>query len=225
MAMLTKEQFKKLYDKCMKQKKIYFDDGSSRPAKPKCIIRDFDIDVSDMQQSGVWNNDDDRAFTNFEKAWDYFKTLRRARVMDVAGQIYYDYYAEMEKQRAKPNVKVGDMVGNTVQGFNFKVIDIKSGLYGLVVKNMDTGEIHSTNKDNMYKPKKPHYQDIHKELGVPDNIQMYEVKSVKEMTGEIRSIIDHYEQQGIHTLGAIPEGNDKKRLRELFKALGQDVRF
>ena len=49
-------------------------------------------------------------------------------------------------------LKVGDIVGNSVQGFNFEVIEI--ALYYteslIKVKNLKTGETFLTHKDNMY---------------------------------------------------------------------------
>jgi hypothetical protein len=45
-------------------------------------------------------------------------------------------------------LKVGDIVGNTVRGFNFEVVEIIPE--SLKVKNLKTGEILLTHKDNMY---------------------------------------------------------------------------
>jgi hypothetical protein len=45
-------------------------------------------------------------------------------------------------------LKVGDIVGNSVQGFNFEVVEIIPE--SLKVKNLKTGEILLTHKDNMY---------------------------------------------------------------------------
>jgi hypothetical protein len=51
-------------------------------------------------------------------------------------------------------LKVGDIVGNTVHGFNFKVIDIAPIKHfsscSIKVKNLKTGETFLTHKDNMY---------------------------------------------------------------------------
>jgi len=48
-------------------------------------------------------------------------------------------------------LKVGDIVGNTVQGFNFEVIDITPVILDSIrVKNLKTGETFLTHKDNMY---------------------------------------------------------------------------
>ena len=49
----------------------------------------------------------------------------------------------------KDLIKVGDIVGNTVQGFNFKVKEVKKDTY--VVQNTKTGKTIETDKDNMYK--------------------------------------------------------------------------
>ena len=50
---------------------------------------------------------------------------------------------------AEDSIKVGDIIGNTVQGFNFKVKEIKNNSY--IVQNTKTGETIETYKDNMYK--------------------------------------------------------------------------
>ena len=49
-------------------------------------------------------------------------------------------------------LKVGDIVGNTVQGFNFKVIEMAPYYTEslIKVKNLKTGETFLTHKDNMY---------------------------------------------------------------------------
>jgi len=47
-------------------------------------------------------------------------------------------------------IKVGDIVGNTVQGFNFKVLNIKGDK--LEVENTKTGKKFETYIDNMYLP-------------------------------------------------------------------------
>ena len=49
-------------------------------------------------------------------------------------------------------LKVGDIVGMSVHGFNFEVIDIApfQSSCTIKVKNLKTGEIFLTHKDNMY---------------------------------------------------------------------------
>ena len=44
--------------------------------------------------------------------------------------------------------KVGDIVGNTVQGFSFQVLEVKENT--LVVENISTFEKLETYIDNMY---------------------------------------------------------------------------
>lgn len=68
-------------------------------------------------------------------------------------------------------------------------------------------------------------EDLSVTLGVSGFVICHEIKSVKEITAEIRQIIDYYEAQGIYKLGEIPEGQDKEKLRELFKLLDMDVSF
>lgn len=48
-------------------------------------------------------------------------------------------------------IKIGDIVGNTVQGFDFLVLDILKDKF--TVKNIITGEVFNTYKVNMYLPK------------------------------------------------------------------------
>jgi hypothetical protein len=56
---------------------------------------------------------------------------------------------ESPVNEAKEEIKVGDIIGNTVQGFNFKVKEIKNNTY--IVQNTKTGKTIETTKDNMYK--------------------------------------------------------------------------
>lgn len=49
------------------------------------------------------------------------------------------------------DLKIGDIVGNTVQGFEYEVIGLKNELYGLKVKNIKTGKIFDTTYQNMTK--------------------------------------------------------------------------
>jgi len=48
----------------------------------------------------------------------------------------------------KTQFKVGDIIGNTVQGFTFKVLSI-NGNY-VMVENIITNQILNTYSDNMY---------------------------------------------------------------------------
>jgi hypothetical protein len=49
-------------------------------------------------------------------------------------------------------LKVGDIVGNSVQGFNFEVIEMAPYYTEslIKVKNLKTGETFLTHKDNIY---------------------------------------------------------------------------
>ena len=55
-----------------------------------------------------------------------------------------------ENKLLKEEVKVGDTIGNTVQGFDFEVIGIEGDKYH--VKHKRSGKEFKTDKDNMYKP-------------------------------------------------------------------------
>ena len=54
-------------------------------------------------------------------------------------------------------IKKGDIVGNSVQGFDFEVVDMKPGLHGLKVKNLITGEVFDTTYQNMRKKRNQEY--------------------------------------------------------------------
>ena len=58
--------------------------------------------------------------------------------------------ADKEAIDEAKEVKVGSIVGNTVQGFNFKVLSINGD--NLEVENTKTGKKMTTNIDNMYLP-------------------------------------------------------------------------
>jgi len=49
------------------------------------------------------------------------------------------------------SIKIGDIVGNTIQGFNFEVIDMENKLHGLKVKDIRNGEVFNTTYENMRK--------------------------------------------------------------------------
>lgn len=98
--MIDKTEFRGIFDRCMSVSKAWCcnspEDCSWVEIQPKCVIRDFSIDVTHMQQSGVWNADEvDTEFDDFEQAWDYMgEVYPKCRVMDNAGQIYYDFFSE-----------------------------------------------------------------------------------------------------------------------------------
>lgn len=54
-------------------------------------------------------------------------------------------------RRDEFDIRVGDTIGNSVNGFNFEVLKIKdSGLHSLKVKDKRSGKIFNTTKENMY---------------------------------------------------------------------------
>lgn len=100
---MSKEDFEKLFYEAMSHNTAYCDTilpngeiiSDSYEVEAKIIIRDFDIDVSDMQSSGVWDSSKvDKEFDNFEDAWNYIMGLRVVRIMDVNGNIIYDNYTK-----------------------------------------------------------------------------------------------------------------------------------
>ena len=73
-------------------------------------------------------------------------------------------FDEFLNESVNKKIKVGDLVGNTVQGFDFKVISISGDR--LKVKNTVTGETKDTYVDNMYLPESVNesIQDIVEEV-------------------------------------------------------------
>jgi hypothetical protein len=62
--------------------------------------------------------------------------------------LFEEFVAQKLNENKLP-IKVGDIVGNTVQGFNWKVLKIKNS--SLEVQHVKTGEKKETHIDNMYK--------------------------------------------------------------------------
>lgn len=98
----SKTKFKKIFDKSMKEDTIIDRQGKIK-VTPKIVIRDFDIDTYDMQQSGIWDvSQIDKEFTNLERAWKYFEEVYpHCRVMDNTGKIYFDYFDLKAKGKIK----------------------------------------------------------------------------------------------------------------------------
>lgn len=104
---MNKEQFKTIFDKCMSVKtaNVFYDNGTPEgeietfEIEPHCTIRDFEIDVSYMQETGIWDSSKtDTEFKDFDKAWAYFQEVfPNCRVIDGSGQIHYDFYSEVGK--------------------------------------------------------------------------------------------------------------------------------
>jgi hypothetical protein len=94
---LDKKQFRKWFNDAMKVKEAYGCQVDSETGEiydytvrvePRLVIRDFDvIDLSEL------TGEDDKEFSSFEDAWEYFELVfPSCRVMNNAGQIYFDYY-------------------------------------------------------------------------------------------------------------------------------------
>lgn len=66
-------------------------------------------------------------------------------------------------------IKVGDIVGNTVQGFNFEILDVEDGSQ-LKVKDVRTGRIFNTYFGNMYKS----YTDKYSNGGKVRKMELYD---------------------------------------------------
>lgn len=68
-------------------------------------------------------------------------------------------------------------------------------------------------------------QDIGSYLELPEGrVIAYELKSKDELIKEARDIIDNAEKQGKRTLNDLNE-DDKQRMRDIMRALGQKVDF
>lgn len=68
-------------------------------------------------------------------------------------------------------------------------------------------------------------QEIGEYLELPGKVVLIEPITTEAATKEIQEIIDRQQQNNRLTLGEIPEGEEKDRLRTLFRALGLDVGF
>jgi len=68
-------------------------------------------------------------------------------------------------------------------------------------------------------------QTIGEALELPGNVVLIEPITKNAAIKESLEIIDKYEGNKKLTLGEIPEGEDKDRLRTLFRALGLEVEF
>ena len=94
------KDFKDCFDKSMKVERIAQSemdaDGKVHTywidIEPMMIIRDFD----NVAEDGSAKND--REFTNLNDAWHYFNSIKRCRVMDGGGSIWYDNYSAGDGQ-------------------------------------------------------------------------------------------------------------------------------
>jgi len=93
---ITRSAFDAIFEDCMQCDEVPFADGTTEKDNPRMIIRDLDIDTSEMQESGVWDSDGDKEFFigDLDKAWEYFNSCDRVRVMDLCGSIYIDAYGD-----------------------------------------------------------------------------------------------------------------------------------
>lgn len=81
---VTKEEFKKIFDKAMTVSTAWNGCDEHLEVIPKLVIRDFEITTYPICDS---------EYTDFETAYDAFKKIGNySRIMDAAGQIYADYY-------------------------------------------------------------------------------------------------------------------------------------
>lgn len=88
---LSRTGFEALFEECMNQKEIYFPDGTSEEGTPSMTIRDFDT-------ANKMDADNDREFFlgDLDKAWEYFKTIDRIRIMSLNGTILMDAFDDSE---------------------------------------------------------------------------------------------------------------------------------
>jgi len=79
-------------------------------------------------------------------AWVQAKLTKAA---DYLGAVMHYLEGEKALGMNEGDIKVGDMIGNTVQGFDHKVLAIQGDHY--IVQNTATGKKMKTFRDNMYK--------------------------------------------------------------------------
>ena len=108
---MNKTRFKAVFDECMKTDlavgcqvdsytgKVYHYDVK---IEPKMVIRDFSVEMPSLNDENFNSTFDlsncDKEFTDFDKAWDFYKeNFPHIRVMDNAGRIFFDYYTFKEK--------------------------------------------------------------------------------------------------------------------------------
>ena len=84
---ISKSVFEMIFSECMKHSIIYNSDGSTGKGLECMTIRDFDT-----ANPNNADNDVDFYADDFKGAWNYFKSIRRARVMDLNGNIYLDAF-------------------------------------------------------------------------------------------------------------------------------------
>ena len=108
----------------------------------------------------------------------------------------YSQYFGKSVNEGRPTPKVGDLVGNTVQGFNFKLLGIEGS--HMEVQDVKTGIKFKTHIDNMYVPstseakKKPMKPEL-KESHVRKLAELIlEAKLAEEMSvhGELQRMLD-----------------------------------
>lgn len=98
---LNKEKFMEIAGKILATDEELFVGTSESPDdkmyektgdKCKIVIRDFDNPRFDvMRETGVWDADDDKEFTEPDKAWQYYNSLSSGRLMDSSGSIIQDF--------------------------------------------------------------------------------------------------------------------------------------
>jgi hypothetical protein len=143
------------------------------------------------------------AVVQHEKGAPYYDKTRLINIFnrldspdqERAKREYSQYFGESVNE-GRPTPKVGDLVGNNVQGFNFKLLGIEGS--HMEVQDVKTGIKFKTHIDNMYvpstseakkKPMKPQLKESHvRKLAE----LILEAKLAEEMSvhGELQRILD-----------------------------------
>lgn len=104
-------------------------------------------------------------------------------------------------------IEVGDIIGNNVQGFNFKVLKINGNTFD--VENIDTGEKFKTFRGNMYLPGKYNWH-INEYKNKPKSNRLVKENEISENSLEysLQQLLDI-----VSNLGNTPE-EIAKNIRE-----------
>ena len=136
------DEFEGAMDAMIVEPEVYLQDIIDASAEE--IVSDDYYEIMNAVEQGVYSAEE---AVKLAKAWAKDKLSSLA-----------------ENKLLKEEVKVGDTIGNTVQGFDFEVIGIEGDKYH--VKHKRSGKEFKTDKDNMYKgsPRLKEEIDINKIL-------------------------------------------------------------
>lgn len=114
----------------------------------------------------------------------------------------------------------GDIVGNTVQGFNFEVVDVQDGLHGLKVKDIKTGRIFNTTFENMRKRGSDKYVQ-EKTYAKGGGVGELKGKTNKEISDMYWQMAENIEEEIHSDRGGETTGLNFERLEKLEKEMNK----